>query len=140
MPTYTFTKEDGSEVKKKLSFTEFKKVQAGELEIKDEEGRPMALEFNPGRVGFNLKDGASGSFPSKASKERKYRQKRYRVMGQRQKDHVHKPELIPNYMGQEAGSWKEAQNMAETDRDVDKDIRKGIAKGYDALVAQEKAS
>lgn len=137
MPTYTFLREDGSEITRRLTFSEYSKVKAGSIILKDIDGSSLSLVFNPGHIGFNLKDGESGSWPSKAGREKIYRQKRHQVMGRRQKDHVFQSKLIPNYMGQETGSWREAQNMAATDRDVDHDIRSGLAKGYDALVAKE---
>ena len=141
MPTYTFTREDdGKAVKKRFTFAEYKKIKDGTTTVVDEDGTPLLLEFNPGSVKFTLKDGESGGWPSKVSKEKAYRRNRHQVMGQKQKDHVFTPKMIPNYMGTEAGSWREAQNMAATDRDVDKDIRAGIAKGYNSNVEREAAS
>ena len=139
MPTYTFVREDGTTLTKRVTFSDFRKIQKGDLELKDDKGQTLSLVFNPQNVQFNLKDGISGSWPSKVGREKTYRDKRFQVMGQRQRDHVFKTKLIPNYVGQEAGSWREAQNMAATDSDVDKDIRTGIAKGYNSLVAKEKA-
>ena len=117
MPTYT-TICEGCKVTReiRLTFAEYEDVCKGfkELECVDCQGK-VSLQFNPGAVSFVLKDGESGGWASKALKENKYRAIRRRVMARREKDHVFKSRLIPNYMGQETGTWKDAQEEARKD-------------------------
>lgn len=133
MPTYTFQRPDGSQVKRRLSFEEYDLVRSGDFKVLDEENQAVELElvFNPGGVGFVLKDGPSGGWMSKGYKEKKYREGRSKVMGQRERDHVFKTKLIPNLNGQEASSWK----------DVREEVRSksgdAAASTYDSHVAKE---
>lgn len=73
---------------------------------------PVALQFEPGQVQFVLKDGESGGWVSKAGRENKYRRARGEVMAQRQRDHVTKRSLQPNFAGEETGSWEAAKSLA----------------------------
>ena len=97
----------------------------------------VKLVFNPGDVKFVLKDGESGGWASKANKENAYRAKRHTVMGRRQADHAPKTRLIPNFAGEQAGSWKEAQAMAfDTALTETKDLTaaKEASATYESLV------
>lgn len=112
MPTYTFKKADGATTKRKLSFEEYELVQSGAFQVTDEGGQALTLVFNPSGVGFVMKDGPSGGWMSKANKENGYRSDRSASMARREKDHVFKTRLIPNYRGEEASSWKEVRDEA----------------------------
>lgn len=112
MPTYTFRRPDGELLTRKLSFAEYGLVQSGDSQVVDDEGHALELVFNPTGVGFVLKDGPSGGWMSKANKENGYRRGRSSVMSQREKDHVFKTRLIPNYRGEEASNWKEVREEA----------------------------
>lgn len=98
----------------KLSFAEYDEVKSGERVLPCECGEQAAIVFNPGDVSFVLKDGESGGWTSKAGKENAYRKRRAEHMRQRERDHVFKSELQPNYQGQETGTWKDAQELART--------------------------
>lgn len=110
MPTYTFRAPDGSLSSRKLTFEEYELVRSGAFHVVDDSGAELQLVFNPGAVGFVLKDGPSGGWMSKANKENGYRSKRSGEMGKREKNHVFKSRLVPNLGGQEASSWKDVQD------------------------------
>ena len=134
MPTYTFKKQDGALVSKRLSFAQYDAVVEGTQQMTDEEGKPLEIVFNPGRVGFVLKDGVSGGWASKANKENKYRRARNATMARREKDHVFKSRLVPNYQGQEAGSWTDVQDHVRSTKGVE------AASTYDPLVSKERSA
>lgn len=82
-----------------------------------------------------LKDGPSGSWPSKGERFKKYRAKQAEIVSRRQKErygHLHKG-VVPNYGGKETGSWREAQIEALKDRGADS------AATYNAKVQEELA-
>lgn len=132
MPTYTFRRPDGEQTTRKLSFEEYDLVSQGNLLVTDDAGTVLELVFNPQGTNFVLKDGPSGGWASKALKENKYREGHRQVMARREKDHVFKTRLIPNYQGAEAPTWKDAQEEARS--------KQGHAAAitYEPLVAQEK--
>ncbi len=133
MPTYTFKRiADGALVTKRLSFSEYDSVMAGTSKVEDETGSPLELVFNPGSVGFVLKDGVSGGWASKANKENKYRRERGSQMARREKDHVFKSRLVPNYQGQEAQNWSEVRDHVRSTKGVE------AASTYDPLVSKER--
>ncbi len=81
-----------------------------------------------------LKDGPTGSWPSKGERYKKYRAKRYEDLGRKQRDRYGKPrELVPNYDGKETGTWREAQYQAGKERGSES------AATYTDRVADEKA-
>jgi len=113
MPTYSVrcpTCE--SEGSTRLSFSEYDEVKEGSRVLPCGCGSNAEIVFNPGAVSFVLKDGQSGGWTSKAGKENAYRKKRQAHMAQRERDHVFKSRLQPNFNGQETGTWKEAQEQA----------------------------
>lgn len=110
MPHYTFRSPDGSLSKHKLTFDEYELVRSGLFSVVDDDGTALELVFNPGSVGFVLKDGPSGGWVSKANKENGYRKERSAVMADRERRHVFKSKLIPNYQGQEASSWSDVRD------------------------------
>lgn len=131
MPNYTFQKSDGSLLTKRLSFVDYDAIKAGTQQLVDDQGQTLALVFNPGEVGFVLKDGASGGWASKAMKENKYRAERGQVMARRERDHAPRTRLIPNYQGQEGHSWADVQDHVRTTDGV------AAASTYNKLVAKE---
>lgn len=99
----------------RMTFSEYREVKAAAKIVPCICETPMSLDFRPGDVQFSLKDGPSGGWVSKAGKEHQYRKARTEEMKRRERDHVFKPQLVPNYKGQEAGTWKEAQEAARAD-------------------------
>ena len=114
MPIYeTHCKACDKTEPRKVSFREYDQIQAGALTLECECGKgSLDLVFDPAAVSFVLKDGESGGWVCKATKENKHRAARREVMGRRQRDHVNPNKLIPNYQGQVAGSWEEAKDAA----------------------------
>lgn len=131
MPMYTFATQSGETVSKRLTFAEYEQVKAGQKEVLDASGQPLALVFDPGTVGFILKDGASGGWTSKSGKENKYRKARATEMSRREKDHVFKNQLVPNYGGEEAHSWKDVRDHVHSTKGAE------AASTYDHLVSKE---
>lgn len=120
MPTYTFKKpSNGSLVTKRLTFTEYDSVRSGVNLIQDETGETLEIVFDPGQVGFVMKDGQSGGWASKANKENRFRRDRSAQMGRREKDHVFKSKLVPNYQGKEAHSWADVQDHVRSTSGVE---------------------
>lgn len=76
-------------------------------------------EFNPTVVNFVLKDGPSGSWPSKGNRFKAYRTEQDKKAQRRQEErfgHLKKG-CLPNYKGERAESWREAQAMAMADKE-----------------------
>lgn len=148
MPTYSVRCPGcESEGNTRLSFAEYDQVKAGERVLPCDCGQNADLVFNPGAVSFVLKDGESGGWTSKAGKENAYRKKRAVEMAQREKDHVFKSRLCPNFNGEETGTWKEAQEQArettyetvrqEHDSGLAKKAADKSAQTYQSLVNRE---
>lgn len=132
MPNYTFECPDGTVLSRRLTFAEYEEVKAGTLKLVDENDQELKLVFNPGEVGFVLKDGVSGGWASKALKENRIRQARSLEMARREKDHVFKSRLVPNYQGQEAHNWGDVQDHVRSTKGDH------AARTYDRLVSKEK--
>lgn len=132
MPTYTFKSPDGTVFNTRLSFSDYEAVVAGDQKLIDADGKDCELVFNPGSIGFVLKDGESGGWVSKAMKENKYRKGRNKEMARREKDHVFKSRLVPNHDGVEAHNWADVQDHVHTTKG------EFAASTYNHLVAQEK--
>ena len=113
MPTYSSKCQGcGTAAAVRLTFAEYDEVKAGIKTLPCTCGGSALIEFNPGEVEFVLKDGESGGWASKAGKENKFRAARRKVMEQRERDHVFKSRLIPNYGGQLTETWKDAKDAA----------------------------
>lgn len=97
---------------RKLSFQEYDQVKDGSMSLSCACGGAAHIVFDPSQVSFVLKDGESGGWATKAQKENRYRKERHGTLGRKQRDHVKPNKLIPNYRGQVAGSWSEAQDAA----------------------------
>lgn len=81
-------------------------------------GAPCKYEFTPTIIQFALKDGPSGSWPSKGNRFKAFRNKKDEEMKRRQKDrygHLQR-DAIPNYKGKDTGTWQEAQFQALKDK------------------------
>lgn len=97
----------------KLSFSDYDAVKAGTKTLECSACQnPAELVFDPGEIGFVLRDGESGGWISKAMKENKYRANRQGVMTRRQRDHAPNPKLLPNFGGETMSSWSDARQAA----------------------------
>ena len=134
MPAYDLScGECGATECRRLTFSEYDAVKAGTTELPCQACQAaLQLVFNPGAVSFVMKDGESGGWTSKALRENKYRAARREVMAKRERDHVFKSSLQPNYRGEETGTWREAQEQARKDKGSE------AASSYTPLVAKEK--
>lgn len=113
MPQYSVRCETcGESTTVRLTFRAYDAVKTGAESVACACGGTSRLEFDPSSVSFSLKDGASGGWVSKATRENAYRANRRSVMGQRERDHVAPKRLVPNYRGQEVATWSEAKDAA----------------------------
>lgn len=132
MPRYSVQCKDcnlSGEVR--LTYEEHDELRSGAKAVECDCGGKASLYFNPGDVSFVMKDGPSGGWVSKALREHKYRKERNQVMARRERDHVFKSKLVPNYNGMETGTWRDAQEEARKDKG---DL---AAKSYNSLVKRE---
>ena len=114
MPTYALAcLECGRNEDRRMSFSDYDKIKSGSTPVVCPSCQEnMTVSFQPGKVAFVLKDSSTGGWVSKADKENKYRKAHREVMAQRERDHVFKTTLQPNYKGEETGTWREAQEAA----------------------------
>lgn len=132
MPKYSVRCQDCSlEGEVRLTYGEHEELRSGEKAVECDCGGKAILYFNPGAVTFVMKDGPSGGWVSKALREHKYRKERGKVMARRERDHVFKSKLVPNYNGMETGTWRDAQEEARRDKG------ELAAKTYSPLVKKE---
>ena len=75
-------------------------------------GGVCKYRFSPTKVHFVLKDGQSGSWPSKGERFKKFRAKASEDAARRQKDRYTAPSLVPNFQGKETETWTEAKEKA----------------------------
>jgi hypothetical protein len=135
MPAYDIEcLECGSTYEQRLSFTEYDAVKAGKPLPCRKCGLEAKISFNPGQLGFILREGESGGWASKSIKENAHRMKRRERVGQKEKDHVFKSTLQPNFKGTETGTWREAQELARTEYGHE------TASTYEPLVTKEQRS
>jgi hypothetical protein len=118
MPTYSVEcHECGTTRDQRLSYSEYDLVKAGSKEILCSNcGLPAQIGFAPGNLGFILKEGESGGWATKSIKENAYRKQRRIDVGKKEKDHVFKAQLQPNFDGVETGTWREAQELARKEK------------------------
>ncbi len=133
MPTYGIECDEcGARYDDRMTFRQYDEVQSGKTTLACKTCNcPAKIGFQPGNVGFVMKDGESGSWASKAIKENKWRKDHREVMAKKERDHVFKSNLQANYKGEETGSWREAQEMAR------KEGGQEAATSYDHLVKKE---
>jgi len=136
VPTYQIEcLECGAAHDQRLSFTDYDQVKSGQKTLACKTcGLPAQIGFAPGNLGFILREGESGGWASKSIKENAYRNRRRDVMAKREKDHVFKSSLQANYDGVETGSWREAQELARSEKGDE------AAATYDPLVSREGSS
>ncbi len=148
MPLYTVRCQTcGKEGSLRLSFAGYTEVQEGKRAIYCPCEGKAEIVFSPGGVNFILRDGPSGGWISKASKENAYRANRRLVMEKRERDHVFKSRLQPNFQGQLTSDWKEAREAAfqgtydsvkeKHGPEVARQAATESAKTYDPLVNQQ---
>jgi hypothetical protein len=125
----------------RLSFKEYDEVKDGAkcLVCNECEGA-CEIVFDPSSVQFVMKDGPSGGWVSKAIRENAWRANHREHMARRERDHVFKPKLQPNYKGVETGTWKDAKEYARTEvaKDFGKEVGNLTASTYDSLVGGTK--
>lgn len=136
MPTYKIECLECGETKdQRLSYSDYDQVKAGAKALACSNcGLPAQIGFAPGNLGFVLKEGESGGWASKSIKENSYRLRRREMLAKKEKDHVFKASLQANYDGVETGSWKEAQELARSEKGDD------AASTYDPLVSKEQVT
>lgn len=88
-------------------------------------------QFSPTNVQFILKDGPSGSWPSKGERFKKFRAKASEAAAKRQKERYKTPTLVPNFNGKQTETWKEAQIEAS------KEAGPAVAASYNEKVKEE---
>jgi hypothetical protein len=70
-------------------------------------------KFTATIIQFALKDGPSGSWPSKGEHFKNYRRQQSENIKQRQYDRYGPPKMaVPNFKGEICESWKEAESKA----------------------------
>jgi len=94
-------------------------------------GAECEYQFCPAPFHFVLKDGPSGSWPSKGDKIKRQRIKASQDAARRQRERYRDPKLVPNYKGEETGTWREAQSQAMKDAGPD------VAATYTPKVSSE---
>lgn len=136
MPTYQIECHDCGRVEdRRLTYSEYDQVKSGAESLRCAGcNQPARFGFSPGSLGFILKEGESGGWASKSIKENAYRKNRIPLLTQRRKDHVRTSKLQPNYHGVETGTWKEAQEVARTEKG------NSAASSYDSLVSKERVA
>src|SRR5512135_1878569 len=96
-------------------------------------GDPCNYKWVPYAIHAVLKDGPTGSWPSKGNRFKQYRQKASEAAAKRQLEHHGPPKkAIPNYKGQEVESWEAAKSDAIRDKGLE------AAPTYDAKIAEVK--
>lgn len=81
---------------------------------------------------ISFKDGPSGSWPGKGNRFKQYRAKQAELAQKRQNERYGiSKEALPNYKGEETGTWAEAQQLALKDKGIES------AATYTAKVAEE---
>lgn len=136
MPTYGIECDEcGARYDERLTFTQYDQVKNGSSSVSCKTCNCTArIGFQPGNVGFVMKDGASGSWASKVNKEQAYRKERREEMAKREKAHVFKSNLQANYEGTETGSWREAQELARKEKGSE------AASSYEPMVKKEQTA
>lgn len=131
MPIYTFRRSDGQILRQRMSIADYEDIKSRKKILLDEDDNELELLFDPGSVGFILKDGISGGWMSKAHKENEYRKRRYEEMGRKQKNHAPRTRLVPNYGGKLADQWSDVRDHVHSTKGG------ASASTYDRLVAEE---
>lgn len=118
MPSYDYMCTDPN-------CTNIQEVEAKISEFKDLKptcivcGGVCVYHFTPTVVQFALKDGPSGSWPSKGNHFKQYRANQSKKMKRKQLDrygHLNH-DCVPNYGGKITEDWREAQSLAMSDKE-----------------------
>lgn len=102
-------------------------------------GGVCVYQFTPTIIQFALKDGPSGSWPSKGNRFKQYRADQSEKMKRKQMDrygHLNR-DCVPNYQGQLTENWREAQDLAMKDKERNPDSL-ATAATYNDQVNKEK--
>ena len=95
-------------------------------------GSPCDYVYVPSVPFVSFKDGPSGSWPSKGERFKKHRAEASAAAERRQRDRYGEVKgAVPNYQGQEAESWREAQSLAIKDKGLE------AAATFEPKIAQE---
>lgn len=94
-------------------------------------GKECEYHFAATAFHFVLKDGPSGSWPSKGDRIKRQRIKASVDAKRRQDKRYKNPSLVPNFKGKQTESWREAREEALKDRGLDS------AATYDQKVSSE---
>jgi hypothetical protein len=94
-------------------------------------GEECNYQFAPTKIQFILKDGPSGSWPSKGNRYKQHRAEASAAASKRQKERYKENRLVPNFEGKETESWAEAREYAVQKKGLES------AATYDAKVATE---
>ena len=95
-------------------------------------GDPCNYFWTPSIIQFALKDGPSGSWPSKGNRFKSFRQKASEAAAVRQKNRYGENHgAVPNYGGNETENWREAQSHAIKEHGFE------IAASYTPKIAEE---
>jgi len=133
MPTYSYKCPDeacGNIIEQQASMKDYEEQHPACPQC----GKPCNYTWVPYAPQFVLKDGATGSWPSKGNRFKQYRAKAAEAASKRQRDRFGEDRsAIPNYNGQETGTWQEAQHQALKDKGAES------AATYNAKVAEEKS-
>ena len=96
-------------------------------------GDPCNYFWTPSVIQFALKDGPSGSWPSKGNRFKQFRQKASEAAAARQKNRYGENHgAVPNYGGKDTGTWEEARSQAIKERGLE------VAPTFDKKVSDEK--
>jgi phage terminase large subunit GpA-like protein len=82
-------------------------------------GSSCSYEFNPTVIQFAIKDGPSGTSPSKALRIQKHMANKNESLKRKELDrygHLNR-NVLPNHQGRLTESWREAQSVAMQDKD-----------------------
>lgn len=98
-------------------------------------------KFTPTIIQFALKDGLTGSWPSKGERFKKYRSEASARAKRRQKERYGDGNtLTPNFQGRTTENWREAQSLAMQDKDLQEKTNKSsleIAATYNEKINKE---
>ncbi len=105
-------------------------------------GAACSYEFNPTVIQFAIKDGPSGTSPSKALRIQKHMAKKNETLKRKELDrygHLNR-NVLPNHQGKLTENWREAQSVAMQDKDFlakNRTDSLAVAQTYNAKINQE---
>lgn len=132
MPIYTYMCPDSHTCQFLLSFKQKEDPGSAGCTCPTCGSKDLTPVFDPGDFGAILRDGESGSWASKALKEKAVRARRWAALGQKTKDHVRPNNLVPNYNGQIHDRWSDIQDHVRSKEGAE------AASSYAPFVEKEK--